>query len=273
MTAAVYNSLVSVDYYLGQVGYIQNLGAAGSPTTGQFVSANVLTGINATNSSAELLGSNFQIYATADINGDGILDVIGLDLSNDEDVIPPIVVGLSNGSAPANQTSNFTFTTVDNPDLTGVPLSFIEPATISNAAGTSIIAVSVQAPFLYLVNVAKDGTASAPKALDLGGMDPATLGNCLMSYADTGDINGDGISRYRCSVWRPWTSLHRDITPSSATRTAPFRQPPSRPLGTNLYMVKLINLTGAAGKLDLVAFESDFTSYTNTRVGPLGNSQ
>jgi hypothetical protein len=257
-----HNSLVSVDYYLGQVGYIQNLGAAGSPTTGQFVSANVLTGINATNSSAELLGSNFQIYATADINGDGILDVIGLDLSNDEDVIPPIVVGLSNGSAPANQTSNFTFTTVDNPTLTQVPLSFIEPATISNAAGTSIMAVSVQAPFLYIVTVAKDGTASAPKALDLGGTDPATLGNCLMSYADTGDINGDGTPDIVVACGGPGQPASGYYTllgnPDGTFQTATFT-----PLGTNLYMVKLINLTGAAGKLDLVAFESDFTSYTN----------
>jgi hypothetical protein len=262
-----YNSLVDVDYYLGQVGYIQNLGAAGSPETGQFVSAIVPTGINRTNQNAELLGSNFQVLATADINGDGILDVIGLDISNNQSLLATIVVGLSNGSAPGNQTSNYTFTTVNNPNL-GFPnthgIGYVEPVTISNTAGTSILIVNNYAggPYLYLNPVAKNGAAGAPQDLDFGTAGVAILQNCLLSRADTGDVNGDGTPDIVIACGGTGNTASGFFTflgnPDGTFQTATFT-----PLGKSLYMVKLINLTGVAGKLDLAAFDYDLSNTNN----------
>jgi len=262
-----YNSLVDVDYYLGQVGYIRNLGAAGSPKTGQFVSGSVPTGINSTNKNAELLGSDFQILATADINGDGILDVIGLDASNEQNLAAPIVVGLSNGSAPGNQTSNYTFTTVLNPGLVypnPYSISYVEPVTISNAAGTSILVVNYEgggSP-LYLVTIAKKGTAGAPQSLDFGTAPLAILQGCRLSHADTGDVNGDGIPDIVIACGGSGNTTSGFFT-FLGNQDGSFQTATFTPLGVSLYMVKLINLTGAAGKLDLVAFDSDLTNPNN----------
>jgi hypothetical protein len=262
-----YNSLVDVDYYLGQVGYMQNEGAAGSPQTGQFVSGGVATGINSTNQNAELLGSNFQILATADFNGDGILDVIGLDVSSNDSLLAPVVVGLSNGSAPGNQTSNFTFTTVIDPNLLfGTPygISYVEPVTISNAAGTSILIVNNAAggSHLFLVAIDKNGTGAAPQGLDFGTAGMAILQNCLLSLADTGDVNGDGIPDIVIACGGNGNTASGFFTflgdPDGTFQTATFA-----PLGKSLYMVKLINFTGAAGKLDIVGFDSDLSDTNN----------
>jgi hypothetical protein len=262
-----YNSLVNVDYYLGQVGYMQNLGAAGSPTTGQFVGTSVPTGINATNGNAELLGSDFWVLATADINGDGILDVIGLDTSNNETNIPPLVVGLSNGSAPGNQTSNYTFTTVDNPDFANslYDNGYVEPVTISNAHGTNILiandyyAINAGGPYLYLLPIAKTGAVGAPQNLNFGAAGLATLQNCQLSLADVGDVNGDGVSDIVIACGGNESTVSGFFTflgnADGSFQTATFT-----PLGVSIYMVKLINFTGAPGKLDLAAFDSNLTN-------------
>jgi hypothetical protein len=263
-----YNSLVNVDYYLGQVGYIQNRGAAGSPLTGQFVSASVPTGTNATNKNAELLGSNFQVMATADINGDGILDVIGLDASNDENLLSSLVIGLSNGSAPGNQTSNYTFTTVANPNLVFPnphAINYVEPVTISNAAGTSILIVNNSSgvrrggSHLYLIPIAKNGTVGAPQDLDFGTAGLATLHNCVLSLADVGDVNGDGTPDIVIACGGNGNTASGFFT-FLGNSDGTFQTATFTPLGASLYMVKLINFTGAAGKLDIAAFDSDLTN-------------
>jgi hypothetical protein len=266
-----YNSMVSVDDVTNQVAYLQNRGASASEQGGQFVGATVPTGTNTTNN-FEFLGSNFQIYATADINGDGILDVIGQDVSDINVNVANIVVGMSNGSAPGNQSNNYTFTTVLDSTATSGPgsygspyfLGFIQPVTVQNAFGTSIIINSPPGSGAgytpaYLIPVGKNGVAGAPQSLDFGALNGQTLQNCALNYGDVGDVNGDGIPDVviACGPRPLFGQAGSGFFTFLGNADGSFQTGTFTPLGTALYQAKLINFTGTPGKLDIAAFDFD----------------
>jgi hypothetical protein len=261
-----FNSLINVDEILGQVGYFQNLGAAASTQAGQFLAAPLTAGPN-TKGNFESFGGNIDVTATADINGDGVLDIIGLDELSTLNGPSNIVVGIRNSAAAGNQSSSYTFTTAvsgDDLNATGNGLIFMEPIAISNSAGTSILLDTYLG--LYIVTLGKDGTASAPVALNMGKNRIGPL-----NYADVGDVNGDGIpdivvaysgdAMWGLPVNHPsgyFTLLgNADGTFQPATFTA---------LGSRLYLVKLINFSGAAGNLDLAAIDENLSTLTSLSV-------
>jgi hypothetical protein len=270
-----YNSMVNVDDVTNQVAYLQNRGASSSVQAGQFVGATVPAGTNTT-SNFNFLGSNFQMYATADINGDGILDIIGQDVSDIEVNIANITVGMSNGSAPGNQSSNYTFTTVLNSAATSGPgsygspytLGFIQPVTVQNALGTSLLingdpreaSVAGYTP-AYLLPVGKNGVAGAPQSLDFGAAAAGIIGDtsCALNLGDVGDVNGDGIPDIviACGKIPNFGENGSGFFTFLGNADGSFQTGTFTPLGTSLYQVKLINFTGTPGKLDIAAVDYD----------------
>jgi hypothetical protein len=254
-----YNSIVNVDYSLGQVAYFQNLGAAASTQAGQFLGAPLITGTNVTGN-FETFGANIQVIATADVNGDGVPDLIGLDVSHNNSLGQNVVVGIRNGAGAGNQTSNYTFTTaVTGQSLAfGNGLLFMEPVAITNAAGASILLVT-HTGGLNIVTAGSNGIFGAPTALNMGGQFACTDN---LGYADVGDINGDGIpdivvasgTQFQCGAANPVTSGYFTLLGNA---DGSFQPATFTPLGISLYMVKLINFSGAPGNLDLAAVDQN----------------
>jgi hypothetical protein len=260
-----YNSFIDVDFALSQVGYFQNLGAAASTQSGQFQAAPLVTGTNTGNNS-QSYGGNIEVVTTADVNGDGVPDLIGLDLSGVANGATNIVLGIRNSSSgPGNQSSNYTFTTaVKGQDLYNISngLVFMEPVAISNSAGTSIIIVAY-AGGPFLVTIGKDGKASKPTALNMG-----TVATCPLNYADVGDINNDGVQDIVFAYGGDMSCYSTNGTPSGyytllGNADGTFQTGKFTPFGSSLYQVKLINFSGVAGNLDLVLNDQDIRNLSS----------
>ena len=256
-----YNSLLSVDYALNQVGYYQNLGATASVQAGQFTAAALATGANTDTNYVEF-GTNIQVVATPDIDGDGIPEIIGLDIGNINSGATNVVVGFRNGALSGNESSNYTFkTALLGQTLNDISngLDYVEPVTIQNALGTSVIVVvDGQGEGPYLITAGKDGVFGAPTQLPMGATPPA----CPVNFADVGDINGDGIQDIVFAYGGASVCGSADVPSGYYTllgnADGTFQPATFTPLGTALYMVRLINFTGAPGVMDLVALDQHF---------------
>jgi Bacterial Ig-like domain (group 3)/FG-GAP-like repeat len=272
-----YNSLIYVDYTLNQVAYFQNLGGLSNGGAGQFYAAAPVSGISSNaGTTYTALGGDIFVQATADFNGDGLQDVVAYDWSNSpaNGNYPDIVLGINNGVPDGpNEVNGFTFTTaVPGSSLGGLDFAYVEPLTITNSAGISILLASHHG--LYISTVTNGGTFSAPTALDLG----VTLA-CAPGFADVGDINGDGIPDIvvayggdtSCRGNGPTTSGYFTLLGAPGGKFAPIT---FTSFGSSLYQVRLISFSGAKGYLDLVADDSDFSNYIfDVHVIPnMGNS-
>lgn len=256
-----YNSLIDVDSELYEFGYYHNLGAAASTQAGQFFAAPLVAGPNISGN-FEDFGSNIRVILAADVNGDGVPDLIGIDTSESSSNPGPadnIVVGFRNGSGAGNQSSNYTFTTaITNAQITAIPnsfiLAFIQPAVISSSTGvTLMLATGYTGP--TLVPLGKNGIAGTPVTLSYG-----MPVQCLSNYGDVGDINGDGIPdiviAYGGDGCYGGSGVPSGYFTFLGNADGTYQPATFTPLGGELYAIKFINLSGAAGNLDLVAIDS-----------------
>jgi Bacterial Ig-like domain (group 3)/FG-GAP-like repeat len=254
-----YNSLITSDFLLSEMGYYQNRGVTSSNQAGQFVSAALVSGPNV-DGNFEELGGNIDIIATADVNGDGIPDLIGIDKSIvSGGILDNIVVGFRNANGAVSQSSNYTFTTA----ITSQQLSplfnsgytFMQPLTIPSPKGGVSILLGGSNSGPLLVPLGKNGVAGTPVILPLG---QNTL--CSEDYGDVGDVNGDGIPDIVIAYTGDSSCYSAGNVPSGyftllGNADGSYQPSTFTPLGSELYAIRLINFTGVAGNLDLAAID------------------
>ncbi|WP_245536314.1 beta strand repeat-containing protein [Terriglobus saanensis] len=262
---SAYNSLVSADSGIGQYTYYQNLGAAAGVQSGQFLASPMVTGTN-TAANAETYGTNIRVDAAVDVDGDGVPELIAQTTTNGSTT--DVVIGYRNGAGAANQSSNYTFTTIASAgsigSATGTNLSYVQPVTISNATTTTILLATGSgfADSLATVTAGHDGKFGPVTQLNLG-----TTTCFQLNYADVGDTNGDGIPDIVAACGGQNGSGSGFYT-LLGNGDGTFKTATFIPLGYSLYMVKLINFTGGKGKLDIAAIDHTSLFTGNVYVIP-----
>jgi len=266
-----YQSILWADFSLEQLAYLHNLGATAASEAGTFIAAPTLSGTGTYNSAAyNVFGSNIQADVAADVNGDGLLDIIASDTSNEylTGVIAPptILLGTNNGAGPINNEKNaFTYTTListaDLSSLLGEGYVF-QPFTIKNGTNTSIVLSNINTSAIYVFAITAKGAVSAPVTLSYAGTAPA----CPVNYADTADINGDGIPDIAVgysgdSYCGAGNGVASGFFTFLGNADGTYQPGQFVALGSSIYKVKLMNLSGTPGGMDLVAIDS-FTSHS-----------
>lgn len=265
-----YPSFLWTDNQLPEVGYYQNLGAKNPASGGQFYAAPSVGGPSTNGGSSYVAtAGHVRVEVTADINGDGLDDVIATDTSfgyRDGLALAPnadIVLGMNTGAGlGANEAGGFNFTTL----VSGATLfslgrdPFLEPISIKTSAGTSLLIATENPSGLFTVAIDSKGNAGSPQALTFA----STAPQCAFYYADAGDVNGDGnpdivvayAGDYVCTGGTPGNGVvNSGVFTFLGNGDGTFQPGQYSPIGNSLYKVKLINFTGKAGMMDLVAID------------------
>jgi hypothetical protein len=260
-----YNSLITSDFVLSEIGFYQNLGATSSTQAGQFVSASLVGGPNV-DGNFEEFGGNIEVIAAADVNGDGVPDLIGIDRSVvSGTILDNIVVGFRNDGGAVNQSSNYTFSNAVLSGLfnVGINYSFLQPIAITSPTGGVSILLGGTANGPLLVPLGKNGIAGTPVPLSFG-----MVVDCVENYADVGDVNGDGIPDIVIAYGGDGSCYGAGGVPSGfftflGNADGTYRPVTFTALGDSLYSIRLINFSGAPGNLDLAGV--DYSQY-NTAI-------
>jgi hypothetical protein len=276
-----YASFLWAAVSMPQLGYYQNLGGSDAAEAGLFYAAPTVSGPSTDGGTSHYaVGGAIRVQAVADVNGDGLQDVIATDGSyiyrdgfaahSQSD----IVLGMNNGTANGeNEKDAFTFTTI----LSGTDLqalgstAFLEPLTLKTSAGTSILFATNTPASFFAMTIDSDGKPGSAQALQFAGAAPA----CSLYYADACDVNGDGFTDIVAAYAGDYSCLGG--TPGSGTVNSGFYtflgdgsgsfQPGKfTSTGNSLYKVKLVALVSGSKALSVVAIDS----YTPRSIGPFG---
>ena len=239
-------SFVEFDSQILQFGYFQGDGK------GHFYAAPGVSG--ASDGTPFATDDEIVVQATADFNGDGLMDVVAFDWSNagtpENNGYPDLVLGINNGkSSPANQSNNFTFSRIlIAPVFEGMRGAFIQPITVPNPTGGADVLMSTSDGGLYSIAI-KNGVASAPSVV----LPPKEV-QCTVNLADAGDINGDGIADIVVAYGGAASCGANGIPAAYLTffgnPDGTFHQAGLTAVGTQLYQARLSDFNGD-GVLDL----------------------
>jgi hypothetical protein len=276
-----YASFLWTAVSMPQVGYYQNLGISDATQAGLFYAAPTVSGPSTDGGTSHYaVGGAIRVQAVADVNGDGLQDVIATDGSyvyrdgfaahSQGD----IVLGINNGAANGeNQKNGFTFTTV----ISGIDLqslgsnAFLEPVTVKNSAGTTIMFATNTPASFFTMNIDSSGKAGSAQTLQFADTAPA----CSLYYADAGDVNGDGFNDivvayagdYVCNGGSPGSgTVNSGFFTFLGDGSGNFQPGKFTSIGTALYKVKLVPLVTGSKTLSVVAVDS----YTPHSFGPHG---
>jgi hypothetical protein len=276
-----YASFLWAGVSMPQVGYYQNLGSSDATEAGLFYAAPTVSGPSTDGGASHYaVGGAIRVQAVADVNGDGLEDVIATDGSyvyRDSLAAYPqsdIVLGINNGAANgANEKNAFTFTTIISAnDLQNVGSNaFLEPVTVKTSAGTTIMLATNNPAAFSTINIDASGKAGSPQALQFADSAPA----CSLYYADAGDVNGDGFNDivaayagdYSCNGGTPGSgTVNSGFFTFLGDGNGNFQPGKFTSFGTSLYKVKLVPLVSGSKTLSVVAIDS----YTPRSGGPFG---
>jgi hypothetical protein len=276
-----YASFLWAGVSMPQVGYYQNLGSSDATEAGLFYAAPTVSGPSTDGGASHYaVGGAIRVQAVADVNGDGLEDVIATDGSYvyrngfAAYAQSDIVLGINNGAANGeNQKNGFTFTTViSGNDLQNLGSdAFLEPVTVKTSAGTTIMLATGSPAAFFTINVDAGGKAGSPAALQFADSAPA----CGLYYADAGDVNGDGFNDivaayagdYACTGGSPGSgTVSSGFFTFLGDGSGNFQPGKFTSIGTALYKVKLVPLVSGSKTLSVVAIDS----YTPRSGGPFG---
>ncbi len=288
-----YNSFFTGDFLTFELAYNENLGDVSASEAGAFYAAAPVSGPLASSpvGAYNQLATAGRVIATADVNGDGLDDAFVSDSSTNGAEGFAIDLAINNGlGAGVNETKNFSLTQVLPASMLTVAngsLGAIQPLTFKSALGYNLLinfspsyGTTTGSYGLYISSGQAGQTFSAPAPLNFG----QQIG-CPLSLASAGDLNGDGVTDIVVAYGgsKACGGGMEEASPSGigqppgggggsgnglttsgffvflGNADGTFQTGTFTPLGSELYDVKLINLTGKSGQLDLVANDEDTT--------------
>jgi len=190
-----------------------------------------------------------ELNDVADVQGKGFTSALYVDYSG---ASPTVVTGVSDGKGNFKYVTGLSSTALPN-------IGFLEPvqADFNGDGMQDLLIVNVDATMEMTYALSNgDGTFKTPVSLGLPNLD------CLVNYAATGDLNGDGLTDIVVAYPGDASCGGSDGTPSGyfvilGKAGGTFAAPVFNPYGSQLYSVTIADMNGD-GVPDLLLDDAPF---------------